>query len=458
MLLQMSIAGGVLILFITACRLLALNRLPKKLFMLLWDIALLRLLLPVNLPFSYGISTPAVQIADNGLRSLTITERNLSGIHAGRPVMNIEAGLSRNTVMAFSLPLLIYLLGVITFLTLFIVSYRKEHRRIQDALPLPEKTEADLRILVRLPKRVRLYVSDRLSTPLTYGILSPKIILSKVFETMDEAQFQYVLTHELVHIKRADNFRKLLMLTAVSIHWFNPAVWIMYILYNRDMELSCDEKVITLLGEQNKKDYAMALITLADRQHSLSLFSAGFVKNTVKERITAIMKYKKATILSILFAVLSVGIAGTAFAENATSDTTDVTVSFSQQDSSTASASQENTTTESNDFYFSFIRSENFKEYEKLGLSYDINTNRLMYDGHVVAYFHDEIAPSVYTHIYRPAVDDPLAIGIVVSRDADYNILALEKADIPDYTGNDNTVESPAADSSTAIGESADTP
>ena len=447
MLLHMSITGGILIIFIIFLRLLAINRLPKKIFMLLWDIALLRLLLPLNLPFPYSISTPAAKIADTKLLTFTKAEVNFPEITVGAPAISAETGFSQTADILNNLPLLIWLLGTMTLLIIFTTLYVRERRKVQDALPLAKETEEDLKRLIFLPKRVRILVSDRLSTPLTCGILSPKIILSDIYGTMDCAKLKYVLTHELIHIKRADNFCKLMMLAAVCIHWFNPAVWMMLFLYNRDIELSCDEKVIQILGENNKKDYAMALVTLTEQTRSRSLFSTGFGKNTTKERIVAIMKYKKATVFSIIIAVLSIGGAITVFAKNEASDTEVVDISSSYQHE--ANTSDQKRPME--EFYASFIHSENYPEYEKLGLSYDVSTNHLMYDGHIVAYFHDNFSPSSCTHITDNIAGDIETIGITVSRDADYNILAFEKVDVPVSTGNDTTREYAGTDNDSAV-------
>lgn len=446
MLLHMSITGGILIIFIIFLRLLAINRLPKKIFMLLWDIALLRLLLPLNLPFPYGISTPAAKIADIKLLTFTKAEINFPEIAVSAPAISTETGFFQTADILNNLPLLIWLLGTMTLLIIFTMLYVRERRKVQDALPLTKEAEEDLKRLIFLPKRVRILVSDRLSTPLTCGILSPKIILSDIYGTMDSSKLKYVLTHELIHIKRADNFRKFMMLTAVCIHWFNPAVWMMLFLYNRDIELTCDEKVIRILGENNKKDYAMALVTLAEQTRSRSLFSTGFGKNTTKERIVAIMKYKKATVLSIIIAVLSIGGAITVFAKNEASDTEVVDISSSYQ-YDTKTSEQKRTMEE---FYASFIHSENYPEYEKLGLSYDVSMNHLMYDGCIVAYFHDKFSPSYYTHITDNTAGDIEAIGIMVLRDADYNILALEKVDVPVSTENDTTQEYAGTDNDSA--------
>ena len=89
-----------------------------------------------------------------------------------------------------------------------------------------------------------------ISSPLTYGILHPVILLPKKLDRNDQAALKYVLTHEYVHIRRFDAITKILFAAVLCIHWFNPLVWVMYVLANRDIELSCDAWVIRMMGEK----------------------------------------------------------------------------------------------------------------------------------------------------------------------------------------------------------------
>jgi hypothetical protein len=156
-------------------------------------------------------------------------------------------------------------------------------------------------------------VSDRISTPITYGIVSPKIILPKFMDFSNEKQMEYILTHEKVHISRYDNLWKIVAIIALCIHWFNPFVWIMFVLFNRDLEIACDDKVISILGEREKQSYALALIDLAEKKTDISLLYNGFGRNAINERIVSIMKYKKPTILRIGCAVLIIVASTTVF-------------------------------------------------------------------------------------------------------------------------------------------------
>ena len=106
-------------------------------------------------------------------------------------------------------------------------------------------------------------------------------------------QLQYVLSHEYVHIYRYDTVTKLIATLALCIHWFNPFVWVMYILFNRDIELACDESVIRQFGEKSKSAYSLMLINMEATKSGLLPFCNSFSKNAIEERITAIMKTKK---------------------------------------------------------------------------------------------------------------------------------------------------------------------
>ena len=106
----------------------------------------------------------------------------------------------------------------------------------------------------------------------------------------NEKQLQYVLSHEYVHIYRYDTVTKLIVTLALCIHWFNPFVWVMYILFNRDIELACDESVIRQFGEKSKSAYSLMLINMEATKSGLLPFCNNFSKNAIEERITAVMK------------------------------------------------------------------------------------------------------------------------------------------------------------------------
>lgn len=309
MLIRMSISGGILIFLILVLRLFTVQKLPKRLFVLLWDIAMLRLLLPVSIP----VRLPANHVT-TALRNAGNTAFVLHGNEI--PISETASGHYEIQNILF----LLWLLGTAVWSVVFTYRYRKEYGKIKEALPLSPEDEKELRTLVQIPGWVTLKKSDQILTPVSFGFIHPRILLSSVFPVTDRTQLTYVLTHELVHIKRMDYVRKLMMAAAVCLHWWNPAVWVMQYLYSRDLELSCDEKVVSLFGEDKKEEYALTLLTLAQIKSSAFWFTSGFGKHAVKERIEAIMKFKKLTVMTLAAAVLLAGTAITAFAKNTTKE------------------------------------------------------------------------------------------------------------------------------------------
>lgn len=374
MLIKMSISGGILILVVLCLRFIAVHKFSKKLFMLLWDIALLRLLLPVSIPVRLGIT------------SLVKREKGsvLAFQNHGGQVTNAVTGYSGNTDGMF----LLWLSGAAVLFLVFVFRYRKEYRKIKEALPFSEKEEQELRTLTSIPKWVRLGKSDRIFTPMAVGVLAPKIILSSALQITDKNQLKYIMAHELEHIRRADNLRKILMSAAVCLHWCNPLVWVMQFFYHCDLELACDERVISLFGETVKEDYALTLVAMAESKTGTAWFFSGFGKNAVKERIMAIMKFKKMTAFTSAVAVLLAGTALTVFAQNTEAEkgTEEIRITAEQTEvSGNPDVSKETGTGEEMEQYLGVASSASVKwDHEKLCTEYEF-------------YYHSKLLKGTYT-------------------------------------------------------------
>ena len=140
---------------------------------------------------------------------------------------------------------------------------------------------------------------------MTYGILHPVILMPKQTDWKNINQLRYIFSHEYVHIYRFDTIAKLIVTYALCIHWFNPFVWVMYILFNRDIELACDESVIRQFGDKSKSAYSLMLISMEAKKSGLSPLCNNFSKNAIEERITAIMNTKRMTAHYFFFICLS---------------------------------------------------------------------------------------------------------------------------------------------------------
>lgn len=433
-LLQMSFAGAVMITAVIIIRALAVNRLPKKTFLILWGIVLMRLLVPFSIPSElsvyslaqrnvpatlpgeelseqasltergedYGIDmhsdTDGLTDADmgqygamNGDRMATspegssvptdgeqrsrsenrtdkaaiddtengsedkVDKSNLTNA-ADRPVQKDDTGVISTQTLRSGMRYIwervwqsrrlfsvIWLTGFLACALYFAVSYLRCRFEFQASLPVEndfvqgwlqqrsgsfqKPGSSDRNALVSVMKRLGAHrgtsvrQSDRISTPLTYGIFHPVILMPKSTDWENAQQLQYVLTHEYVHICRFDALTKLLVTCALCVHWFNPMVWIMWLFFNRDVEISCDESVVRRMGESSRSAYAMMLIRMeADRSRVAPLCSgllSKIGKNAMEERITAIMKMKKKSTPAVVAAAILVISVTMAFATSA---------------------------------------------------------------------------------------------------------------------------------------------
>ena len=320
----MSVAGGVLILFIVVIRAVAIHRLPKTTFFVLWLIAALRLLLPLSIPLPGGLPVNVASISDavQDFAAQNFVQGNEEGSSSTQAppsfAPDVEPGeqfqATAQEIERAPVFVVVWLAGFLLLAAYFAISYLRSLQKFR--MSLPDNTPYVQRWLSehRITRPLEVRSSDLISSPLTYGILRPVILLPKKFDRSDETALQYVLAHEYIHIRRFDAITKILFASTLCIHWFNPLVWVMYVLANRDVELSCDGCVLRMLGEKEKSAYARALIRMEERKSGMSALYSHFSKNAITERIEAIMKFKKTSIAACALAlVVTVG-ATTAFA------------------------------------------------------------------------------------------------------------------------------------------------
>lgn len=351
-LLKMSIYGAVIILAVLIIRAITLHKLPKRTFLILWAVALLRLLVPFEISSELSlysflpevpeeVSRPAeepyipdpdnpyepfetytdyLQIGDDdviiveqgGTIYLPVDNTGVEAI----PLPDTEAGAEfaeeaqeqKNTQINTSstgLPFLpaLWATGVFLCAVFFLITYIRCRREFNTALPVAEEYAEEWLNKHPLKRKITIRQSDKISAPLTYGIFHPVILLPKKTDWQNTTQLDYVLYHEFTHIRRFDLLAKLVMIAALCLHWFNPFVWAMYVFFNRDLELSCDDCVVKHFN-QTKSDYAKTLIGMEERKNYGTPLCNHFSKNAIEERITAIMKSKKTTTSMIMAAIV----------------------------------------------------------------------------------------------------------------------------------------------------------
>lgn len=315
-LLQMSFAGGVMILTIIVIRALAINLLPKKTFLVLWGIAVVRLLLPFSIPSAFSVYS----LIGNRIPALSPAKVpqafEMMPAEMNEQMATMPSSIS-TTVSLVSVWTIIWGVGAVVCALVFAMAYWKCRQEFQTSLPVDNEFSESWLRSHRLKRSISIRQSSRFSAPLTYGVFRPVILMPTSTDWENIKSLQYVLAHEYVHIRRFDSITKLVLITMLCVHWFNPLMWAMYILANRDIELSCDEKVIHHFGEHTKASYARTLISMEESRSGFTPLCNNFSKNAIEERITAIMKYKKTSVFSLVLALALIFSATTAFATSA---------------------------------------------------------------------------------------------------------------------------------------------
>ena len=385
--LELSFSGAVFVLAIAAFRALTLRRLPKGTFVALWWLAAARLLLPVELASRFSVYTllealgPKAAPVEPILPAAPVTP-------AAPPVLIVPtqpaaAPMPQPAPAPFPVWTALWLAVGLLLAAWFLIRYVRWRRRFREALP------ADclgLDAWFQLRRRVQVRVTDQITAPLTYGLFRPVILLPRTMDFKDEEALTCVLAHERAHIRRLDGLLKLALTAAVCLHWFNPAVWLLYVLGNRDMELRCDEAAVLALGEDSRERYALALIRLAEKQ---CVPLCGFAhRNGMEERIKAIMSIKKKSLLACFIALALVLGITTAFATSAKPAETDGSYSedFTDRDLYAQSSAES-----------AALWEETLAPYEPFGLAWtfddpDLDGNGLTmtWEGHEVRGIYDE--------------------------------------------------------------------
>ena len=319
-LLQMSFLGTVIILLIVVLRAVLINRLPKKTFLILWWIALIRLLVPFSIKSVTSIYSLLQSIYSDINPVRTAQTTTFLPIHGNMP--EIANGLSEAMVQrteSISILSVIWLAGLLLCFGFFAVSYIKCYREFRFSLPVENDILEAWKEKHPLKRSLSIRQTETIAAPLSYGVIRPVILMPKNTEWKNIYQLRYVLEHEYVHIRRLDMLTKLIMIAAVCIHWFNPLVWVMYILFNRDLELSCDETVVCRFGMDIKSVYATTLISMEEKKSGLTPLCNSFSKNAIEERIRAIMKIKKTSKFAVIISVVLVICVTGGFATSASS-------------------------------------------------------------------------------------------------------------------------------------------
>ena len=313
-LLNMSLTASIAIICVLLLRLL-LKKAPKVISYALWAVVLFRLLCPVSIESSlslFGLMDAPTINSITGTSSIQYVPENI--VHTEFPVVTfpipgisetVNSMLPQGKEQLVADPLeapvaigtYVWLVGVFLMAAYSVMSYVKLRRKLLIVSPLKEN----------------IYLVDEITTPFVMGLFRPKIYLPSDTE---ESQMDYIILHEKHHIRRGDHIIKVLAFLSLSIHWFNPLIWVAFHYASKDMEMSCDEAVVKKLGNHILGDYTASLLSLATGKHIIAGVPLAFGEGDTKGRIRNLAHWKKPTVWVVLVAMIACVVLGVGLLTN----------------------------------------------------------------------------------------------------------------------------------------------
>lgn len=289
---------------------LCLKRAPKWWNVLLWGLVAVRLMLPFSIESSLSL-LPRAEVVSPAHIVPSVPGKAVPMIGGAAAIASgAKTQLPIWTILAW-----VWLFGVLALFLYTAVSTLRLRHQVREAVRL----------------RGNIYQSEQVASPFVLGILRPKVYLPY---HMDSREAQHVLAHEQAHLRRGDHFWKPLGFLLLTIHWFNPLMWLSYAMLCRDIELACDEKVIRDLRREERADYMQALVACSVNRRRIAACPLAFGETGVKERVKSVMNYKKPTLWVMLLALaLCVVLAGCFLTDpkDTNSDRTAATASSSEE-------------------------------------------------------------------------------------------------------------------------------
>ncbi len=270
----------------------------------MWAVVLVRFLVPVSFAELSGIQDSESFVTE----SVIYKEPEASKAITVESYTYDDVTVTAKTSGQASVLEIVWLTGAILCATVFAALYILNIRRFHKSENLETEFISSFQCSNKLRRTVRVRLSDKTTTPLTYGIIHPVILLPMGMDLTDEKQLKYVLMHEYIHIRKLDNLLKGISSIAVCIHWFNPLVWVMNKFLSRDIELRCDEALLKQCSGDCRADYAYTLIDLEDKRRGYAPATTAFAMKASEERIVAIMKFKPASAFKIAVAAALIGV------------------------------------------------------------------------------------------------------------------------------------------------------
>ncbi len=311
---QMSVSATYLILAVLFVRFL-LQKAPKGMRSFLWLLVGIRLVLPFSVESVFSL-IPGTQTVDQYIYD-TIADRPLpENIAMTETTMTEAVGTEDQTIpssqrahsftakdsvdrmgAAIQIGSKIWLMGVILMFSYMLISWVRLKKRVSTSVPIDVSLDCGTAEICQ-----KIYQGVSIESPFLFGLVRPRIYIP---DCVSGEELPYVVWHEMTHLGRRDYLIKPVGFLLLSVHWFNPFVWIAYVMLCRDIELICDEKVIRQLGMSCKKAYSQALLNCAVNRRAITACPVAFGEADVKKRVKNVLNYKKPAFWIVVAAVMA---------------------------------------------------------------------------------------------------------------------------------------------------------
>ncbi len=321
--LNMSITATYVAISIIAIRMLFFKKIPKIFSYSLWGILLYRLISPISFSSTFSffkLLKPKVSestgIIEYVPRNIEMMQSPTVDVGISRIDNAINASLPKAVETASMNPMkliiliasVIWVIGIIGLIIYSIFSYVKVISNVKTAVLFNNIAVGEVMDKLKLKRKIKVYTTDQIVSPFVCGFIISKVYIPANISTKE---LSYILMHELVHVKRMDYIIKPLSYLILVLYWFNPILWLSFKLMSKDMEMSCDEKVMRILGNHIKQDYSNSLLSMAINENRLLLGSPlAFGESNVKSRIKNVLQFKKPSFFIVVIIVIVIGIIG----------------------------------------------------------------------------------------------------------------------------------------------------
>lgn len=291
---EVNIAFSIMILVVLIVRRLGRQRIPRRMITVLWDVVLLRGLVPYQIPLG---KLPVVENLTSNFYHATGTPGVLDFSARTEEAMSGSLALSSSPVLhgeSFSDALkLLWGAGAICVCLYFLKMYIQESKMLRKSIPVHHETAERMLQAIKLRRKVRFFENPLLTAPVTYGMLRPKIVLPSDCDGISRADMRNMVAHECVHIQRYDVPKRFLAAAVLCLYWYNPFTWMMYLCFREDQEIACDEGVLRSMSQERKSGYIYTMIKMAAEGGRSLRFTGFWGGNERRNRILAAMNQKK---------------------------------------------------------------------------------------------------------------------------------------------------------------------